>query len=132
MRSRPPTAADPAFGMVEPGTRRQDSEVDAAALRALLADVVSGALSADEAVTRLRRLPFADLGFARVDHHRALRQGLPEAVYAPGKTPEQVAAIVASTPRPTKPRRWSGLFCALVALQEGYSLARRVARPLWM
>ena len=95
MRSRPPTAADPAFGMVEPGTRRQDSEVDAAALRALLADVVSGALSADEAVARLSRLPFADLGFARVDHHRALRQGLPEAVYAPGKTPEQVAAIVA-------------------------------------
>jgi NCAIR mutase (PurE)-related protein len=81
--------------MVEPGTRRQDCEVDAAALRALLADVVSGALSADEAVARLSRLPFADLGFARVDHHRALRQGLPEAVYAPGKTPEQVAAIVA-------------------------------------
>ena len=39
--------------------------------------------------------PFADLGFARVDHHRALRQGLPEAVYGPGKTPEQCAAIVA-------------------------------------
>ena len=42
----------------------------------------------------LRRLPFADLGFARVDHHRALRQGLPEAVYGPGKTPEHAAAIV--------------------------------------
>jgi pyridinium-3,5-biscarboxylic acid mononucleotide synthase len=44
----------------------------------------------------LRRLPFADLGFARVDHHRPLRAGLPEAVYGPGKTPEQCAAIVAS------------------------------------
>ena len=44
---------------------------------------------------QLRRLPFADLGFARVDHHRQLRQGLPEAVYGPGKTPEQCAAIVA-------------------------------------
>src|SRR2546423_11446242 len=57
-------------------------------------DVRSGVLSPDDAMLRLRRLPFADLGFARVDHHRALRQGLPEAVYAPGKTPEQCAAIV--------------------------------------
>jgi NCAIR mutase (PurE)-related protein len=46
-------------------------------------------------VARLRRLPFADLGFARIDHHRPLRQGMPEAVYGPGKTPEQCAAIVA-------------------------------------
>ena len=64
-------------------------------MRRLLDDVRSGALSADDAVSRLRRLPFADLGFAKVDHHRALRQGLPEAVYAPGKTAEQCAAIVA-------------------------------------
>lgn len=69
--------------------------MDEAAVRRLLDDVRSGALSADDAVARLRRLPFADLGFAKVDHHRALRQGLPEAVYAPGKTPEQCAAIVA-------------------------------------
>jgi NCAIR mutase (PurE)-related protein len=52
-------------------------------------------MSADDAVAELRRLPFADLGFARVDHHRALRQGRAEAVYGPGKTPEQCAAIVA-------------------------------------
>jgi NCAIR mutase (PurE)-related protein len=69
--------------------------MDEATLRLLLDDVRSGALSADEAVHRLRRLPFADLGFARVDHHRALRQGMPEAVYGPGKSPEQCAAIVA-------------------------------------
>ena len=69
--------------------------MDEAAVRRLLDDVRSGALSADDAVARLRRLPFADLGFAKVDHHRALRQGLPEAVYAPGKSPEQCAAIVA-------------------------------------
>ena len=43
---------------------------------------------------RLRRLPYADLGFARVDHHRTLRQGLPEAVYAPGKSVAQCVAIV--------------------------------------
>jgi NCAIR mutase (PurE)-related protein len=69
--------------------------MDEAALRKMLADVRSGAVDADEAVARLRRLPFADLGYARVDHHRALRQGLPEAVYAPGKTPAQCAGIVA-------------------------------------
>lgn len=68
--------------------------MDEAAVRRLLDDVRSGALAADDAVARLRRLPFADLGFAKVDHHRALRQGMPEAVYAPGKSPEQCAAIV--------------------------------------
>ncbi|MHB1534663.1 MAG: nickel pincer cofactor biosynthesis protein LarB [Acidimicrobiales bacterium] len=68
--------------------------MDDAALRFLIEQVRAGTVTADDAVRRLRRLPFADLGFARVDHHRALRQGLPEAVYAPGKTPEQCAAIV--------------------------------------
>jgi pyridinium-3,5-biscarboxylic acid mononucleotide synthase len=68
--------------------------VDEATLRALLDDVRSGAVDTDEALRRLRRLPFADLGFARVDHHRALRAGVAEAVYGPGKTPEQCAAIV--------------------------------------
>lgn len=64
-------------------------------LTLLLDDVRSGAVAPDEALARLRRLPFADLGFARVDHHRAVRLGLPEAVYGPGKTPQQCAAIVA-------------------------------------
>jgi NCAIR mutase (PurE)-related protein len=69
--------------------------MDEPALRQLIDDLRSGVLAPDEAVTRLRRLPFTDLGFARVDHHRALRQRVGEAVYAPGKTPEQCAAIVA-------------------------------------
>jgi pyridinium-3,5-biscarboxylic acid mononucleotide synthase len=69
--------------------------MDEAALRNLLADVRSGARSPDEAVRALQRLPFADLGYARVDHHRSLRQGLPEAVYGRGKTPSQCAGIVA-------------------------------------
>jgi pyridinium-3,5-biscarboxylic acid mononucleotide synthase len=69
--------------------------MDEATLRGLLDDVRSGAMSPDDAVAALRRLPFADLGFARVDHHRALRQGRPEAVYGPGKRPEHCAAIVA-------------------------------------
>jgi len=69
--------------------------VDEAALRQLLDDVRSGATSPDAAVARLRRLPYADLGFARVDHHRRLRQGVAEAVYGPGKSPRQCTAIVA-------------------------------------
>ncbi|MDP9420698.1 MAG: nickel pincer cofactor biosynthesis protein LarB [Actinomycetota bacterium] len=69
--------------------------MDEAALRGLLDEVRAGTTTADEAVGRLRRLPFADLGFARIDHHRVLRQGVAEAVYAPGKTPAQCAAIVA-------------------------------------
>lgn len=69
--------------------------MDAAALRLLLDEVRSGARSPDDAVRDLQRLPFADLGYARVDHHRALRQGLPEAVYGRGKTPAQCAGIVA-------------------------------------
>jgi len=64
-------------------------------LHELLEDVARGGTSPTAAAQRLRTLPFADLGFARVDHHRPLRQGFPEAVYAPGKTPEQCAAIVA-------------------------------------
>jgi pyridinium-3,5-biscarboxylic acid mononucleotide synthase len=69
--------------------------VDEVALRRLLDAVQVGAVTTDDAIDRLRRLPFADLGFARVDHHRALRQGMAEAVYGPGKTPDQCAEIVA-------------------------------------
>lgn len=69
--------------------------MDEVSLRALIDDVTSGRASADEAVDRLRRLPFADVGDALVDHHRHLRQGAPEAVYGPGKSPEQCVAIVA-------------------------------------
>ena len=68
--------------------------MDEAALRRLLEAVQVGAVTTDDAIDRLRRLPYADLGFARVDHHRTLRQGTAEAVYGPGKTPEQCAAIV--------------------------------------
>jgi NCAIR mutase (PurE)-related protein len=69
--------------------------VDESALLSLLDAVRAGDLSPDDAVAALRRLPYADLGFARVDHHRELRQGHAEAVYGPGKTAEQCAAVVA-------------------------------------
>lgn len=63
-------------------------------LRALLAQVRSGELDDEQALERLAHLPFVDTEHARVDTHRALRQGLPEVVYGPGKTPEQIAGIV--------------------------------------
>jgi pyridinium-3,5-biscarboxylic acid mononucleotide synthase len=68
--------------------------MDASSLRTLIRQVASGECSPDEAVRLLRRVPYADLGFARVDHHRDLRLGMPEAVYGPGKTPEHCAAVV--------------------------------------
>jgi pyridinium-3,5-biscarboxylic acid mononucleotide synthase len=67
--------------------------VNAQQLGTILADVAAGRLAPDAALDRLRRLPFEDLTFARVDHHRALRQGQPEVVFCEGKTPEQVVAI---------------------------------------
>jgi NCAIR mutase (PurE)-related protein len=62
-------------------------------LRALLADVASGAVALDEAERTLAWAPVEDLDFARVDHHRALRQGFPEVVFGQGKTAEQIVAI---------------------------------------
>jgi hypothetical protein len=62
-------------------------------MRALLEGVRSGAVDVDAAVERMRHLPFEDLGFAKIDHHRALRHGMPEVVFAKGKTPDQVVEI---------------------------------------
>jgi NCAIR mutase (PurE)-related protein len=70
--------------------------LDEGQLRQILYAVARGELSTEDAVRRLARLPFEDLGFARVDHHRSLRGLGPEVVYARGKTPEQTAAIVRS------------------------------------
>jgi NCAIR mutase (PurE)-related protein len=58
--------------------------------------VKAGKISIDEAVEQLRHLPFEDLGFARVDHHRQIRQGLPEVIFCPGKTAEQIVGIFES------------------------------------
>lgn len=63
------------------------------ALRTLLEKVRDGSADVDEAVRRLRHLPFEDLGFAKVDHHRAIRCGFPEVIYCAGKTTAQVVAI---------------------------------------
>jgi NCAIR mutase (PurE)-related protein len=66
------------------------------ALLDLLAEVQRGSLTPEQASSRLASLPFEDLGHTRVDHHRSLRTGLPEVIYAAGKTPAQTAEIFSS------------------------------------
>ncbi len=68
--------------------------MDAARLRELLEAVKGGSLEIESALGKLKTLPFTDLGYARIDHHRALRHGIAEVVLAEGKTPEQVVGIV--------------------------------------
>ena len=67
--------------------------MDREALRRLLEAVSEGRVGVEDAVARLRTLPYENLGFARVDHHRALRGGAPEAIFCDGKTPAQVVTI---------------------------------------
>ena len=70
--------------------------MDEGTLRQLLRQVRAGRLTEEAAFERLRHFSFEDLGFAKVDHHRALRQGFAEVVFGRGKSPEQVAGIVRS------------------------------------
>jgi pyridinium-3,5-biscarboxylic acid mononucleotide synthase len=65
-------------------------------IRQILEQYKDGRLSTADALGRLRTLPFEDLGFANVDHHRSLRQGFPEVIFGQGKTADQVARIVES------------------------------------
>lgn len=62
-------------------------------VKGILEDVQKGNLSVDDAILRLKISPFEDLGYAKVDHHRALRQGTAEVIYGAGKTPEQIIGI---------------------------------------
>ncbi|HWS96315.1 MAG TPA: nickel pincer cofactor biosynthesis protein LarB [Candidatus Methylomirabilis sp.] len=63
------------------------------AIKKLFEQVRKGRLSPDEAMQQLKHLPFEDMGFANVDHHRSLRVGMPEVIFGPGKTPTNLAAI---------------------------------------
>src|SRR5437773_2451389 len=63
-------------------------------IRKILEQYKAGSLSSEDALHRLKSLPFEDLGFANIDHHRSLRQGFPEVIFGSGKTVEQVARIV--------------------------------------
>jgi NCAIR mutase (PurE)-related protein len=67
--------------------------MNAESIRELFQQVRKGRLSPDEAVQRLRHMPFEDLGFAKVDHHRSLRVGMPEVIFGQGKTPAHMAKI---------------------------------------
>jgi NCAIR mutase (PurE)-related protein len=67
--------------------------MNAESIRKLFEQVRQGKLLPDEAVQRLRHMPFEDLGFAKVDHHRALRAGMPEVIFGEGKTPANLAQI---------------------------------------
>jgi pyridinium-3,5-biscarboxylic acid mononucleotide synthase len=69
--------------------------MDRAQMESLLNEVRDGRTGVEEALERLRKLPFEDLGFAKLDHHRALRTGMPEVIFASGKTDAQVAQIFA-------------------------------------
>jgi pyridinium-3,5-biscarboxylic acid mononucleotide synthase len=73
--------------------------VDPTTLRNLLQELARGAVSIDHVADALKELPFADLGFAKVDHHRAIRQGVAEVVFGAGKEPEQIAAIASELRR---------------------------------
>jgi len=77
--------------------------VDSERLKEMLQRVQQGQVDVDAAMKELRRLPFEDLGFAHVDHHRALRQGMGEVIFGQGKTPRQVSDIFAALRRQGQP-----------------------------
>jgi NCAIR mutase (PurE)-related protein len=91
-------------------------------LERLLAAVQSGSVTVDAAVEQLRTLPFEDLGFASLDHHRSIRQGFPEVILCEGKTPMQVRGIAASLLKHHRP------FLATRATAEVARLIKRIDR----
>src|SRR5205807_5541105 len=101
-------------------------------LQQLMQRVRQGETSPEQAVARLKHLPFEDLGFAKVDHHRLLRQGYAEVVFGKGKTPEQVAEIVSSMLRPKKSRQNILITRANVAMfkavRRAYSSVKNAAK----
>ena len=70
--------------------------MDKAQLLSLLNDFKNGNISADDAVLKFKEAPFEDLGFAKIDHHRALRQGIAEVIYGASKNPDQILKIAQS------------------------------------
>lgn len=76
--------------------------MDSELLRRILENIQSGSIGIEGAIKKLKHLPYEDLGYAKVDHHRTLRQGIPEVVFAAGKKPEEVAAIARAIWRKSK------------------------------
>ena len=96
--------------------------MNAESIRKLFEQVKRGKLSPDDAVERLRHLPFEDLGFAKVDHHRALRAGMPEVILGEHKTPAQVAQIF------SRLARHGGNVLATRASKEQYAAVKKKVR----
>lgn len=96
--------------------------MNAQSIRKLLVEVRQGKLSPDEAVERLRHMPFEDLGFAKVDHHRALRAGMPEVVFGGGKGPKQLAEIF------SRLARHGGNVLATRASEEQFAAVKKKVR----
>jgi pyridinium-3,5-biscarboxylic acid mononucleotide synthase len=96
--------------------------MDATSLRKLLQQVKDGRVSPDEAVVRLRHMPFEDLGFAKIDHHRRLRAGMPEVIFSEGKTPSQVGKIFRSM------AAQGGNVLATRATREHFRAVKKAAR----
>lgn len=109
--------------------------MDEHSLSALLEQVASGQLSIPAALAALRSLPFEDVGFAKLDHHRSLRWGFPEVIYCPGKTSAQVASIVerlaAAGPRLLGTRATREQFEAARAAVPDLNY-HEAARALWL
>ena len=95
-------------------------------LEALLAEVAAGRLTPAAGVERLRHLPYEDLEFARLDHHRAIRQGHPEVVFAEGKTVEQVVAICDRLAAAT-----GGFLCTRCTPAQAGALTARFPGTTW-
>ena len=90
--------------------------IDAKKLKTLLEEIKAGSVEIDEGVKELISFPYEDLEFAKVDHHREIRQGFPEVVFGQGKTPEQISAICNSI------LKRSGKFVVTRASQEAYDV----------
>lgn len=93
-------------------------------LKSLLTQIASGRLSVEEGMAALEHLPYQDLDFAKVDHHRHLRQGFPEVVLGQGKTPAQTAAIARAL------YRASGLVLITRVTPEAVRALRRARLPV--
>ncbi len=107
--------------------------MDRSKLRELLDGVKNGQVETDDALETLARLPFVDVPDARVDTHRALRSGMPEVIYAPGKTPDQIRSIIGTLQQAGQNALVTRLEPDVAAvLDVAGSQYDEVARVLWL
>ena len=97
-------------------------------IRELLEAVKTGDISVDEALLEIKKEPFDDIGYAKVDHHRTVRQGMPEVIYGAGKTSDQIIGIIESM---KKNATWAAMPCTICSSRRGSSSlsARNICRP---